>query len=192
MSGPLPSVVLILGGARSGKSRFAQQLARRAGGPVLYVATAELRDEEMRSRARAHRAERPPTWETVEEPLALGRAVRAGRAATVIVDCLTVWVSNVLERVTGADEPLPEDALADARRFAFAELEGALAAAAERRLVFVSNEVGQGIVPLGALTRAYRDLLGEVNQYVAARAGQVYLMVAGLPVDVRRLAEPEP
>jgi len=190
VSESLESVVLILGGARSGKSRFAQELARRAGGDVLYVATAELREEEMRSRAEAHRAERPAGWETVEEPLALGTAVRSGSAATVIVDCLTLWASNVLERFVGEAEPPPAPSLVEARRFALEELERALEAARERRLLFVSNEVGQGIVPLGGLARAYRDLLGEVNQFVARRAGQVCLMVAGLPVDIRRLAEP--
>ncbi|MDW8047379.1 MAG: bifunctional adenosylcobinamide kinase/adenosylcobinamide-phosphate guanylyltransferase [Chloroflexota bacterium] len=190
VSGLVGSVVLIVGGARSGKSRFAQELALRAGGSVLYVATAELRDEEMRQRAAAHRAERPASWVTVEEPLHLSRAVDGSLAEVVIVDCLTLWVSNVLERCGASGDPVPPAAVAAARSFAREELERVFEARGPRNLLLVSNEVGQGIVPAGALARVYRDLLGEVNQLAAARADRVYLMVAGLPIDVRRLADP--
>ncbi|WP_198665552.1 cobyric acid synthase [Thermus sediminis] len=161
---PKPGLVLVLGGARSGKSRFAQRLA----GPfATLIATAEARDEEMAARIARHRAERPPTWETLEEPLDLVGALERARHPTAVVDCLTLWVANLLERGL--------DPLAEARRFLQAARESG------KRVILVSNEVGLGIVPENPLARRYRDLLGEVNALLAQEA-EVYLMVAGRPL----------
>lgn len=160
--GPGPGLVLLLGGAKSGKSRHAQNLA----GPfATLIATAEARDEEMAERVARHRAERPPTWETLEEPLDLVGALAKARYPTVVVDCLTLWVSNLLEK--GLD-PLEE-----ARRALEALLHSG------KRVIAVTNEVGMGIVPAHPLARRYRDLLGEVNALFAREAEEVYLMVAG-------------
>jgi adenosylcobyric acid synthase len=161
---PKPGLVLVLGGAKSGKSRFAQSLA----GPfATLIATAEAWDEEMAERIARHRAERPPTWETLEEPLDLVGALSRARHPTVVVDCLTLWVANLMERDL--------DPLAEAQRL----LEAALAG--DKRLILVSNEVGMGIVPQNPLARRYRDLLGQVNALLAQEA-EVYLLFAGRPL----------
>lgn len=162
-------LVVLLGGARSGKSRLAVSIAAAADAPVTLLATAEARDEEMRTRIAAHRAERPPSWETVEEPLALERAIGAvPHGRTLVVDCLSLWVSNLLERGDPAD-----DVLACAA--------GAAATAARRGglTVAVSNEVGLGVVPATPLGRAYRDLLGAVNRAWGDVADEAALVVAG-------------
>jgi adenosyl cobinamide kinase/adenosyl cobinamide phosphate guanylyltransferase len=161
--------VLLLGGARSGKSSLAQAIAVRSGAPVVLVATGEAGDEEMAARIARHRAARPAGWTTVEEPLDLiGAVASAPAGAVVVVDCLTLWVSNLL----GAGRS--EEAAAAAGR----EVADALAARAAGAVV-VSGEVGLGIVPAGALARAYRDALGTVNAEFAARAERAALVVAG-------------
>ena len=158
-------LTLILGGARSGKSTHALSLAK---GRVLFVATAEALDDEMAARIAAHKAERSPEWDTLEEPRDIARSLRSrvNRYDTVVIDCLTLWVANVM---TTADLP----ALIDAYR------------AGQADWVVISNEVGLGIVPDNALARRYRDLLGVVNQRVAEAADRVTLMVAGIPVQVK-------
>lgn len=159
---PPPGLVLLLGGAKSGKSRFAQRLA----GPfATLIATAEARDEEMAERIRRHQEERPPTWETLEEPLDLPGALKRARHPTVVVDCLTLWVANLMERGL--------DPLLEARRFLSAVEESG------KRVIAVSNEVGMGIVPQNPLARRYRDLLGQVNALLAEAAQEAYLLVAG-------------
>jgi adenosylcobinamide kinase/adenosylcobinamide-phosphate guanylyltransferase len=159
------TLVLLLGGARSGKSSLAVRLAEREGAPVVFVATAEAGDEEMAARIEQHRAERPATWRTVEEPVALERAlVEVPPGTTAIVDCLSLWVANVFETQ-------PVEALADSAARS--------AAAREGLTIAVSNEVGLGIVPDNALARRYRDVLGRVNATWAALADEVYLVVAG-------------
>jgi adenosyl cobinamide kinase/adenosyl cobinamide phosphate guanylyltransferase len=161
--------LLLLGGARSGKSALAVEIGRRRGGPVTFIATGEAGDDEMAARIARHRAERPAAWRTVEERLALGDAVEAAPPGDlVVVDCLTLWVSNLL--LSGM--PAPEiDAAAAAAA-------AALAARAAPAVV-VSNEVGMGIVPDHPLGRAFRDALGSVNAAFAARAGRAALLVAG-------------
>jgi adenosylcobinamide kinase / adenosylcobinamide-phosphate guanylyltransferase len=187
-------LVLILGGARSGKSTLAERMAAEGGGRVTFIATAEAGDGEMARRIEAHRAARPPGWRTLEEPLELPGAVAAAVAESdvLVLDCLTVWVSNHLCRIV-AEESSPEwtravEALPPALEAQLIELVGAIRAAGATALV-VSNEVGLGLVPATPLGRAYRDLLGFVNRRVAEEADQVLLMVAGLAVDVKRLSE---
>lgn len=174
-------IVLVTGGARAGKSRWAEEeAARLAGERVTYVATAEARDDEMTHRIMAHQAERPPGWTTIEEPLDVGRAVTSASTDVILVDCLTLWVSNLM-----LNERLPVSATAETRvHTAVASLLEA-AVAREGTLLVVTNEVGLGVVPDNELARAYRDLLGWANTRVAARADRVLLMVAGLPVTVR-------
>ena len=171
------ALTVLLGGARSGKSALAQRLAGRWDGPVAVVATGQARDAEMAGRIARHRAARPAGWDTVEEPLQLEAALAAcGRDTFVVVDCLTLWVSNLLER------GLP-DAEVDAR----ARSAASVAAARVAPTVAVSNEVGSGIVPADPLARRYRDLLGQVNAAWAAAADQALLLVAGRAVA---LADP--
>jgi adenosyl cobinamide kinase/adenosyl cobinamide phosphate guanylyltransferase len=163
------TLVVLLGGARSGKSARAVELAARGGGPVTFVATAEAGDEEMAARIAAHRLSRPAGWSTVEEPLDLAGAVSAADPeATMVVDCLSLWAANAIER---GDTDAEVEAHAGA---------AALAAAARRGLtVAVSNEVGLGIVPETPLGRRYRDLLGRVNAIWVDAADEAALVVAG-------------
>jgi adenosyl cobinamide kinase/adenosyl cobinamide phosphate guanylyltransferase len=174
-------LTLILGGARSGKSDFAQALAQRRGGrDVLFLATAEGLDDEMRSRIQSHRAERPDGWKTLEAPRHPGLALQtAPSSRLVLLDCVTLWVSNVLLANASAGAPAM-----------LSELDELLAwyENSSLELMLVSNEVGMSIVPENALARAYRDLLGLVNRKLADRADQVFWLVAGLPVEVKSLA----
>jgi adenosylcobinamide kinase/adenosylcobinamide-phosphate guanylyltransferase len=178
-------LTLILGGARSGKSTYAEQLAQAAaasGQAVLYVATAAALDEEMAQRIHAHQARRPASWETLEATREVGAAIaRRAPQGFVLLDCLTLLASNVLLA-------LPETAGQDAYQAALdAEVEALLAAfaAAPGEWVIVSNEVGLGLVPPYPLGRLYRDGLGRANQRLAQAAGRVLFMVAGLPMTVK-------
>lgn len=166
------SSVFLLGGARSGKSSLAVDLARRWDGPVTVLATGEAGDEEMAERIRLHRAQRPPEWTTVEEPLELGSALSAvEKDAAVVIDCVSLWVANLLGR-GDADPEVEEQAAAVADHCA---ARGSLTIA-------VSNEVGLGIVPATSVGRRYRDLLGRVNGLWAAAADEVVFVVAGRPL----------
>jgi adenosylcobinamide kinase / adenosylcobinamide-phosphate guanylyltransferase len=163
------TLTLLTGGARSGKSSVAVRRAQRSGAPVVFVATGQARDEEMADRIARHRAERPAGWTTVEAPLDLVTAVAGlppGR--TVVVDCLSLWVSNLMER--GDDERSVTDE---------AEALGRWAAAYPGEVIVVTNEVGLGIVPMHPVSRAYRDRLGRVNALVATHADLAQLVVAG-------------
>jgi len=168
----LPSLTLVLGGARSGKSAFAERLLAGIAHPV-YLATAEPLDEEMAARIAEHRARRGHRWATVEEPLALAGALeRVARPGTaVLVDCLTLWLSNCLH--AGRDPELERKRLLEAL--------GRLAGP----VVLVSNEVGLGLVPETALGREFRDQAGRLHQAIAERAERVYLLVAGLPMPIK-------
>ncbi len=179
-------LIFILGGARSGKTTYAQKLAVELGGDsVLFVATAEGKDEEMEARISAHQAARPAAWRTLEAPLQVGDALagRAGEASVVLVDCLTLLVTNAMLAL--GEEPGAQEAEAAVR----AEVQSLLAAQKQSAATFiiVSNEVGLGLVPPYPLGRLYRDLLGMANQAIAAQAQRVYWMVAGIPVDIRAL-----
>ncbi|WP_326914040.1 bifunctional adenosylcobinamide kinase/adenosylcobinamide-phosphate guanylyltransferase [Sphingopyxis chilensis] len=170
MSGPS---LFVLGGARSGKSRYAQARAEAAGANPVFVATAEAFDDEMRERIARHRADRDMRWTTVEAPRELPAAIDAvnGEGAVVLVDCLTLWVSNLL--LADANIARAGQQLCDAiGRF-------------EGTLILVANEVGLGIVPDNALARAFRDAAGQLNQSVAATAAEVVLVTAGLPLTLK-------
>ena len=194
-----PRLIVILGGARSGKSAFAERLARKSGRSVAFIATATAGDEEMRERIARHRAERPATWHTIEEPLDLAGAVqRAGKLADVLLlDCITLWLNNLFAQSAGplAHESVEEQYMAGTLfdETAMQEIEKLLATARsldlDKTLLIVTNEVGLGIVPAYPLGRLYRDTLGYVNQRLAQTADRVYLMVAGMGVDIKRLQE---
>jgi adenosylcobinamide kinase/adenosylcobinamide-phosphate guanylyltransferase len=171
----LPAVTLVLGGAASGKSRFAQGLAERCAGALLYVATAHAGDAEMAERISRHRQARGPRWQTLEAPLDLTAAIPAAAGhGAVLVDCVTLWLTNLLLTGAGAAAAWPA-------------VEAFLAGldALPVPLVLVSNEVGQGIVPEHALARSFRDLAGAVNQRLAERADRVWLVTAGLPLQLK-------
>lgn len=173
-------VTLVLGGVRSGKSRYALRLAAGCAS-VAYIATAQASDAEMSEKILRHRQERPSTWHTIEEPLQLGCALRAAARdfRCVIVDCLTVFASNLLEQYAEQPAEIEQSvrALLDALHLPAAPI------------ILVSNEVGSGVVPPYPSGRRYRDLLGEINQQVASVADNVSLMIAGLPLPLKGHAE---
>jgi len=184
----MAKIVLITGGARSGKSAFAEKFARQAGPRVAYIATAEVGDGEMAERVALHRRRRPAEWQTYEAPMqaetAIAAIAAAGQANLILFDCLTVYTSNALLAQ-------PEDAPVPLRREAVLAALDRLLAAAGRfsgTVVFVTNEVGDGIVPDNVLAREYRDLAGLVNQKAAQAAAEVYWVICGLPVEIKRQA----
>ncbi|MCZ7532348.1 MAG: bifunctional adenosylcobinamide kinase/adenosylcobinamide-phosphate guanylyltransferase [Acidimicrobiia bacterium] len=163
------SLTVLLGGARSGKSRTAQSLASRSGQPVTYVATATVGDDEMAERIDRHRRDRPQAWTTVEEPVQLRQTLEATNPDdTIIIDCLTLWLNNVMER--GSSEA---DILSDAAATATS------AAARQGETIVVTNEVGLGLVPSSSLGRQFRDLAGRVNQIWVEHATRSGLVIAG-------------
>ncbi len=189
-------VVLVTGGARSGKSVFAEMLAARGGERVAYVATATVGDAEMADRIARHRARRPAAWLTLEAPLDIlaGLAAVGAGIEVVLVDCLAVWAAN---RLLAVGEPAEDgwwDRVGALERALAEELDLVVTTgrAAAWDLLLVTNEVGFGVVPPTELARAYRDLLGRLNQVVAARANDVFLVVAGLAVEITRLATERP
>lgn len=173
MPGSLPPVTLVLGGARSGKSRFAEQLMARVPRNRAYLATAEVFDDEMAERVRLHREQRGPDWRTVEAPLALPEVLQreTEKGDAILVDCLTLWLSNLM----GADRDI--DAETARLTASLPQLGGPV--------VFVANEVGLGIVPDNALARRFRDHAGRLNQVIAAAADQVFFIAAGLPLRLK-------
>ena len=168
--------ILITGGARSGKSQFAQKLALEAGGRVLFIATAEAKDEDMRLRIKAHRGSRPGSWKTLEAPLGVSDTIgqHIGEAKIVVIDCITVLVANTMLQGHGEELVLKEieDLISQMDKL-------------EATFILVSNEVGLGIVPDNELGRRYRDCLGRANQLLAQHADEVYLMVAGIPLRLK-------
>jgi adenosylcobinamide kinase/adenosylcobinamide-phosphate guanylyltransferase len=166
------SLTLVLGGARSGKSRYAEQMVMASAPPWIYIATAEPFDGEMRARIGEHKSRRGDDWQTVDAPTDLAGAIEdAPQDCTVLVDCLTLWLNNLMFRKIDIET-------------AIGNLEAALAER-DAPTVIVSNEVGFGIVPDNAEARRFRDLQGRLNQRIAAMAGRVVLMVAGIPMLVK-------
>ena len=179
-------IVLITGGARSGKSVFAEQYAAAQTGRVAYIATAQIYDQEMQTRVALHRERRPSNWQTYEAPYDADQAIiEAAKAANVILfDCLTLYTSNMLLSPTAPADPQEKfvyileqiDKLIDSSR------------RSQSTILFVTNEVGMGIVPDNALARQYRDIAGMVNQKMAACADEVYLVISGIPVEIKKIA----
>ena len=164
--------LLITGGARSGKSSFAEQRVKELGAPMVYIATAEAFDSEMKDRIALHQARRGPDWQTVYAPLNLPQALReADGKGPCLVDCLTIWLNNLMfveqETATAADH-----------------LVAAIAARSDP-VVLVTNEVGSGIVPENALARRFRDEAGRMNQIIAAAVDEVYVSISGIPVRIK-------
>ncbi len=168
--------IFITGGARSGKSRLAEELAAGYGAPLGYIATGQAGDGEMAERIDRHRARRGPAWLTIEEPEDLAGVIREsdGRCKVLLVDCVTLWLTNLLLKRGEAGQVM-------------AEVEGVirLFASLKTPLILVSNEVGMGIVPENALARAFRDLAGEANEILARAADEVYVMFSGLPMKLK-------
>ena len=175
--GSLPAVSLILGGARSGKSRFAEQLICSMPPPLFYVATAEPRDLEMTERIERHKMRRGPDWQTLEVPLDLNETLkRLDKAgAVILVDCLTLWLANLM--AAGCDIGKSLGSLCGT----LSEVQG--------HIVLVSNEVGQGIVPDNELARQFRDFAGHMHQDIAAVAQLVVMVIAGLPLTLKSSKE---
>jgi adenosylcobinamide kinase/adenosylcobinamide-phosphate guanylyltransferase len=187
-------ITLVIGGARSGKSAWADQRAKQSGRRVLYVATATAGDDEMAERIAAHQAQRPASWRTVEEPNNLLQAIQANATPgdVVVVDCLTLWVSNVLLKAIGPERDAnmtPLTVWTAIEASVVNEAKDMLTDARDRdlTLILVSNEVGMGVVPATSVGRHYRDILGRVNQVVGSASDSLILMVAGLAVDLRQL-----
>lgn len=179
MSDFITGIDFILGGARSGKSVMAEQRARASGKRIVYIATAEARDGEMQNRIAHHRGRRPSHWQTVEEPLHLAQALRAHQSPDhlILVDCLTLWLSNLLCR---DDHELflrqTTDLLDHLHQ-------------SQPNVILVSNETGLGVVPMGELSRRFVDEAGWLHQSIAARARRVTLMVAGLPLLLKNTGQ---
>ena len=183
-------LILVTGGVRAGKSEFALNLAREAGRGVLFCATAEAKDEEMEQRIRRHRAARPPEWQTLEEPVEVPQAINEAlrqpgseSVEVVLLDCLNLWVTNLL--LAGE-----LDGSGDAASAAIHGRVGKLLESYERStatFIVVTNEVGMGLVPPNELGRRFVDALGWANQMVAAKADEVYLVVSGVAVELKAL-----
>ncbi len=187
-------LIFILGGARSGKSDYALELAHEMAGekPVLFIATAQAGDDELAERIERHRGERPPHWQTLEAPLQVGEAWQRYVAnadvkpAVAVLDCVTLLVSNAMF-IAGGDAETEPEVVVDAR--VRAEIDALVQAQRDlaQPLIIVSNEVGLGIVPLGRISRLYRDLIGRANRRLAAAADQPIFMLAGIPLDLGRM-----
>ncbi len=177
----MAEIVLVTGGCRSGKSDYAQKLAELRPGRRVYVATCPIIDEEMSSRIEAHRLARADRgWDTIEQPLDLPAAINAADHDVLLIDCLTLWVNNLMHQADQAGSDFTED---DVRKSV-----GELLAACRAHngtVVMVTNEVGMGIVPNNALARRYRDLVGRVNQIIAAEADVVTLVSCGIPLHLK-------
>lgn len=168
-------ITFIIGGARSGKSRYAEQLATASQKPVLYIATATAIDEEMQTRISHHQQQRPANWKLRECPLDLVEALKeeSAKSQTILVDCLTLWLNNQLFHFPNQDFPSLFDSL-------IASIKSARA-----NIIFVANEVGLGIIPLGETNRKFVDEAGRLNQQVAQAADEVFFIAAGLPLALK-------
>ena len=182
---------LITGGARSGKSRFAELLAAQAKRPVIYIATAQILDGEMATRVKKHQQQRPSTWRLIEEPRNISDTLLKlyDEDCIILLDCVTLWLSNLLlagyvpDSHDSFNNTLEPQILKNVQEVA------QLARDIKPEVIFVTNEVGQGIVPENALARGYRDLAGRSNQILARSADQVFMVVAGIPMELKHSGE---
>jgi adenosylcobinamide kinase/adenosylcobinamide-phosphate guanylyltransferase len=176
--------ILLTGGARSGKSRLAQEMAQKAGGRVLFAATAEAGDDEMARRIKAHRESRPREWTTIEVTKHIGKNINEniGQAKTVIIDCVTLLVNNIFMQF---QENTDQERVEKAVVAEINELCDCITST-NADFIIVTNEVGLGIIPGDRVSRLYRDLLGRANQMLAERVDEVYFLVAGIPVTVKK------
>jgi len=173
----MSSITFIIGGARSGKSKLAIKLAREAKNRVCFIATCRPEDYEMRIRVRRHKSSRPNSWRTIEEPRNLTRAIRkAANSKCVIIDCITLWISNLI--ISGMNKKeilkMTSEVISAIKKF-------------KLNALIVSNEVGLGIVPDNRVARDFRDIAGEVNQLFAQKADKVYFVVSGIPMTIKPL-----
>ncbi|GMA99415.1 bifunctional adenosylcobinamide kinase/adenosylcobinamide-phosphate guanylyltransferase [Pelosinus sp. IPA-1] len=179
-------IVLITGGARSGKSLFAEQYAAAQTDKVAYIATAQVYDQEMQTRVTLHRQRRPDTWQTFEAPYDADQILQeaAKQANVILFDCLTLYTSNLLLSPNTPTNP------EETYQYIMKQIEKLVISsrASQATVLFVTNEVGMGIVPDNALARQYRDIAGMVNQKMAAHADEVYLVISGLPVEIKKIA----
>ena len=173
--------ILITGGARSGKSRFAEELALSHGGPLCYLATAQANDDEMTERIARHRSRRGGVWQTIEEPLLLPHTLARidGEHRAILVDCVTIWLSNLLLSCDGAQTGSEEQVMAHLRRLSATLRE------MTTPVILVTNEVGMGIVPDNPLARLFRDVAGQANQLLAAVADDVHVVISGIPLQLK-------
>lgn len=174
--------IFITGGARSGKSKFAEKLAAGYGAPMGYLATAQPLDEEMGQRIRTHQERRGDTWQTIEEPLHLPQTLAAndGIFNVILIDCLTLWLSNLLLLYEDLGEESESRIMDDVQRLA------ATLRSMTTPVIIVSNEVGMGIVPENRLARLFRDIAGQANQIVASAAGEAWLVASGIPLNLKQ------
>lgn len=190
----MSNLTLITGGARSGKSRFAELLAKHSQLPVTYIATAQIWDEEMAKRVEKHRQRRPAHWTLIEEPYEIRTTLErlATTETAVLLDCVTLWLSNLLLReMSGlAAEPSGEEQDKIMNQI-LAEVEevSKIAQRIQPEVIMVTNEVGQGIVPDNPLARLYRDLTGRANQILALASERTFLVVAGYPLEIKTTGE---
>lgn len=184
--------VLITGGARSGKSRFAQELAIRVNESVLFVATAQAGDEEMQERIQRHKKARPASWNTLEATTNIGSQIsqEIAGARVVIIDCIALLVSNIFSRYSDPNgEPTAAPLIEEKVIGEINELVECINKT-DARFIIVTNEIGLGLVPISRIGRLYRDVMGKANQRLAQEAEEVYLMVAGLPVQIKPSQHP--
>lgn len=186
-------IILVTGGARSGKSALAEKLAAK-GQKVAYIATAQIFDDEMAFRVKLHRKRRPANWQTFEAPFAAEKAIMQAKTDNdvILFDCITMYISNILCQLSEKELALQDNVYKLVQAQMQKLLQAALAAAeAGVTVIFVTNEVGAGIVPENKLARLYRDVSGLANQQLAKKADSVFAVIAGLPVDVKKLADRE-
>lgn len=177
----MSKTIFITGGARSGKSVFAEKLALQFEAPICYLATAQTLDSEMSDRVRQHKERRGEQWQTLEEPLDLSRALQEcdGRYRVILVDCITLWLSNLLFAHEKLGSGIEKRIMADVQQLTDT-LRGMTTP-----VILVSNEVGSGIVPENALARQYRDIAGKANQLLAAAADEVHVVISGIPLRLK-------
>jgi len=183
----MPKSIFIIGGARSGKSHYAQELALKSPQPVLFVATAEAGDEEMRQRIENHRKSRPATWDTLEVTTYIGSKIskNIGKVQTVVVDCITLLVNNVFKQHGNLTVETINASLIEKEVITEVNELVNCIKQVNANFIIVSNEVGLGVVPADRISRLYRDLLGKANQILAQNVDEVYFLAAGIPLLIK-------